>query len=424
MTWLSFCPAAQKSKLGPSVVALVRCERDSYRLIKKVSTGGMGIVWQAQSAKNKRRVIVKEPLIDEHHDQIKIERLLIEAAVLRTINDELGLQTADQNQQLMRTHVVRYVDQLTDPAHPLLVLEYLDGPSLSQAYAGKPVGEGALQQTLTLLRVIEAIHSNGVIHRDISPNNIILTADRGLVLIDFGTSIILRGAISSKSFQSGRIVFKRGFSAPELLEGRSDARSDVFSVGATMFYLLTGKNPGDFMSQNELTKDASELNPSISRAASEIVRTAMSPNPETRFQTAREMADAIESQGAKHREQIPTITIGGILYELRSDFVDIGREHSCGPDCKSLGYNKPVQVRIADPQKYIEKHHARIWVASSGKCFIEDLRTTNRTAIKRGREGFRIISSSVRESLQDRDIVALAYNPARGPYVSFTFNSR
>jgi len=385
------------------------------------------MVWEAEAAKTKRHVIVKEPLVNGDQDRIKIERLLIEAAVLRTINDELIQLTGDKNQQLIRDHVVRYVDQLTDPSHPFLVLEFVDGPTLSAICKEKPLPEHmAAQYTLTLLQVIDILHSKGVIHRDISPSNIILNPSRGLVLIDFGTCMLTRrSALGSRSSQSGRVIFKRGFSAPELLEGRSDERSDIFSIGATAFYLVAGRSPADFMpnSRNISIKPVNAVNRQVSTTMSGFIQIAMSPAPERRFRSAAEMIKAMRTQHTVSQSPRPSINVGGVTFELRSPAVDVGRQHVCDGSCKSLGYTNQNQIRITDPQKFIEKHHARIWVDSSGQCYLEDLGSTNRTAVKHteGTDEFRVLKAFEKEKLEDQDVVALAYGQARGPYVTFTF---
>jgi serine/threonine protein kinase len=381
----------------------------------------MGIVWEGRSSVG-RRVVVKEPLINNDYDQIKCERLLIEAAVLRRLNDEL---TVSETEESIRTHMVRYVDRLTNKSHPFLVTEYLAGETASQAYARRPLSESdAMNTILTLLQTIGVIHSKDVIHRDISPSNILLDEKRGMVLIDFGTSIVLRGDMSLWSAHSGRVVFKRGFSAPELLEGSADVRSDLFSMGATLFYFLTGRSPGDFIHTpgEGLGKLPKEVNSKISITASKVIRTAMSSDPSRRFQTAAEMIEAIETQLIPKGGMPPTLTIGGLVYELKAGFVDIGRVHACDADCGSLGYKKSIQVRIVDPQKYVEKHHARIWVTPLGQCAIEDLKSVNRTAVKHGKSTFKILHPSVQEPLHDQDIVGLAYAPDRGPYMTFIFN--
>jgi len=400
--------------------SLVRCERDSYTLTRKISTGGMGMVWEGKSRLG-RCVVVKEPLINNDHDEIKIDRLMIEAEVLRSLNDELA---GSRIEEPIRNHVVRYLDQLRDPSHPFLVTEYLSGDTASHMFARKPLAESiAMRQILTLLDTVEAIHLKAVIHRDISPSNIILDAERGVVLIDFGASIMLRGERDSRSKEIGRVVFKKGFSAPELLEMRSDMRSDLFSVGATLFYFLAGRNPADFAHSpaEGLEKFPTEVKSRISRTCFEVIETAMSSNPANRFQSAAAMIKAIES--IIKDTAAPTLRISGQLYELRPDFVDVGRVHECGTDCRSQGYTKPVQVRILDHQNFIEKHHARIWVEQSGRCSIEDLRSVNGTAVKHMKSTFRVLSSSAREVLQDGDFVALAYSRERGPYLTFAFDA-
>jgi len=395
-------------------------ERGEYRLLKRISAGGMGMVWKAESTKKKRHVIVKEPLINGDNDRIKVERLLFEAAVLRKINDELTDRT-DQAQQLIRNNVVRFVDQLTDPEHPFLMLEFVDGPTMTQKEG--PLGDSVVTQfALNILRLVHVLHFNGVVHRDISPSNFIVNAARGLVLIDFGTSI-LRTSSSWIGLQSGRLIFKRGYSAPELLEGNSDERTDIFSVGATMFYLLTGKSPGEFMADPRLglNKAPHEINSNVSRRLSEVVRTAMSPEPASRYLSAMQMYDAVRKSLLS--QTAPTVTLGGVVYELVTEVAEIGREHTCDANCKSLGFT-PLQVKIHDKQRFIERHHVRLWLEASGECLIQDLKTANRTAIKSaGEKEFRILPPLAKEKLLDNDIVALAYKPSRGPHVTFVFNS-
>jgi serine/threonine protein kinase len=389
----------------------------------------MGTVWVAQPTKSERQVVVKEALINRQNDMVKIERLLVEAAILRTVNDELTLLTSDENQQVIRAHAVGYVDQLTDPAHPLLVLEYVEGPTLSLMCGGKPLKQSiALRHISDLLKVVEALHSKGLIHRDISPSNIILNPVQGIVIIDFGTSLLIRGTESKRS-PSGRVVFKRGFSAPELLDARSDIRSDIFSVGATIFYILTGRNPADFSSKSghRLTKALREVNPETSTWLSDLVSTAMSPEPERRFRSAAEMRSTMEAHLAPRPSHAPRITLAGSVYELNAELVDIGREHSCDESCNPPRSSKVLQIRITDPERFIEKHHARIWVDDSGECSIEDLRSANRTAIRHAggpQQGFKVLTPFAKEKLQHEDIVALAYSPSRGPYVSFVLSLR
>jgi serine/threonine protein kinase len=404
----------------------IRCERGYYKLVGKLSKGGMGVVWEATFPKNKRKVVVKEPLLDGQHDQIKVERLLIEAAILKTINDELAHPTKDENQQIIAAHVVRYVDQLTDPNRPILVLEFVDGQSMSSMYRGKPMSEGlAFQHSLALVRVIKALHSKGVIHRDISPDNLILNSTRGIVLIDFGTSVMQTSVRRSQHRE--RIVFKRGYSAPELMGGIPDVKSDVFSAGATMFYFLTGRNPADFASgsQQELQFASKDVKPDVSTHLWDIVRIATARDPDKRFQSASAMLKALETwqeRNARMDRPVPRILLGGNLIDLKGDCVEIGRAHVCDDACKSFGYQRPLQISVRDNNRFVEKHHVRISIDASKDCWIEDLQTTNRTATKpTTQRTFRVLTPPTKYRLLDGDTIALAYSPTRGPYITFVF---
>jgi serine/threonine protein kinase len=402
-----------------SKTSVIEGERGSYRLLQKIFEGGMGIVWEAESTEDKRHLIVKQPHVGEGDRRITFERLVYEAKILRYINDAMNDQASNNSQHLIRQHVVRYVDHTEDQPEPFLVLEFVNGPTMIDAFREKPAPETiALQYAAMLLKVVGALHYHGIIHRDISPSNIILNPRRGIVLIDFGTCQTLKPITGTHPPRYGRVILKRGFSAPELLQGHSDERSDIFSVGATLFFLLTGKNPGDFMSDTQvMTTTLQAVDKKISQTVSSIVETALSPDPNHRFRTATAMAAAIETTTPKG----PRVVVGQFSFELKPGYTDIGRDHVCDDDCKSLGFTRTPQIRIADPKKYIEKHHARIWLQDDGRCMIEDLKSVNRTAIKSKTGQTRILYPSEKIELQDNDIVALAYNPTRGPYSTIEF---
>jgi serine/threonine protein kinase len=400
----------------------VQCERGVYRLERKISEGGMGIIWQAIDVRGGRVVVVKEPHVENGDERIIVERLLLESEVLKSVNDESSKLTSDEKHRLIREHVARYVDRSIDGPEPLLVLEFIDGPTMSDAIRDRRFSQTvAMTYIASLLKVVDVLHSQGIIHRDISPTNIILNPARGIVLIDFGTS--QAHGIARKP-RYGKVIFKKGFSSPELLQGRSDERSDIFSVGATMFNALTGRNPGDFMSDSQvMTTTVNQVDSTIPRALSEIIETAMSPDPNQRFQSAAAMSTIIE-KSIGVTGLFPHIVFGGTVIELRSGFTDIGREHTCDRSCKELGFTRPVHVRIVDPKKFVEKHHARIWVETDGRCLLEDLNSVNRTAIKSKTGELKTLKPFEKAELRDKDIVALAYTPKRGGYVTFQFSQK
>lgn len=379
----------------------------------------MGIIWEALDSRN-RRVVLKEPNMESGDKRIIAERLNLESELLQSVNDESKVSTFEAKERLIREHVVRYVDRSIDGPQPLLVLEFIAGPTMAEAMKDRRFSETtAMTYIASLLKVAEALHLHGIVHRDISPGNIILNPARGIVLIDFGTSLALG---IKRQPRYGKLIFKRGFSSPELLQGRSDERSDIFSIGATMFNAITGKNPSEFLSDSQvMTRTAIQVDRTVSEALSKIVATAMLPDPSQRFQSAAEMSAEIEmSTGITGL--FPHVVFGGTVIELRPGLTDIGREHTCDRSCKELGYKLPVHVRISDPKQFIEKHHARITMKMDGRCLLEDLKSANRTAIKSNTGEFRVLNPSEKRELRDKDVIALAYSRTKGPYVKFEFS--
>jgi hypothetical protein len=189
-----------------------------------------------------------------------------------------------------------------------------------------------------------------------------------------------------------------------------------------MFFLLTGKNPADYMTSSQVLKKAAcELDPRISRQASGIIQAAMAPDPESRFTSPSQMLAAIEDLQKPIAVSRAQITFGHKSFPVTAPFTEIGREHVCDRECRSQGFSNKPHVCLADPLRYIEKHHARIWVINGSQFMIEDLKSVNGTAVKSGTRQFKALVPLERVELHDKNTVALAYNPNRGPYVTFEF---
>ncbi len=391
----------------------------------------MGIVWEGKASSTGIRVVVKEPLFNGDNDDIKLDKLRVEAEILRDLNDAWTSKPLTPVRQIMRRHVVQYIDQdASNPQTFHLIIEYIDGNTMDLSFQKTPAPESlALQYGANLLQVVQALHSEYVIHRDISPKNIILNPQRMLVLIDFGAS--KRGYTQIKSggtHSPGTIIVNPGYSSRELLRGEATPRSDIFSVGAVLFFLLTARSPRGFMPDvGVVTKAPKDVNPAVSRDTSEIVRKAMAPDPDNRFDTANEMLQAF-----KYKSPVipvfgrPNIVLGGVRYEVRRR-LEIGRQHPCNDFCKARGFVKPPDIQINDQGRFVSGHHAVIESDGQGHFWIQDLGGLNHTAIQtaaQGRPGaFRILSAKKREALSDKDMIALAYSPTRGPYITLTFNA-
>lgn len=136
-----------------------------------------------------------------------------------------------------KEHVAVYIEDFIENDTRYLVLEYVSGMDLGQYM--KNGGKLNYKKTmLSFIKIVKNIHSIGILHRDIKPSNVIVKEDGTLVLIDFGSACFIKDAVSEISFVS------RGFSAPELYENaKTTMQTDIYSIGAVMYYLLTGILP-------------------------------------------------------------------------------------------------------------------------------------------------------------------------------------
>jgi serine/threonine protein kinase len=240
--------------------------------------------------------------------------------------------------------------------------------------------------------------------------------DFSLVLLDFGAAKQGFTQLSSRGTQIGT----PGWSAPEqFTTGIVTASSDIYSVGGIAFFLLTGQEPRMYMnSLGSLTSSPADVNSSVGQRLSDIVRLAMDADPLNRFQTAEDMIGAIKGQSTALG--VPHLIISGTKHVL-NESIEIGRTHECGPSCIDRGFLQPLNVGIDDWDKYISKHHARIYIDARGTHWIEDLGSLNYTAVAHRGRPFRILPSRGKELLKDKDTIALAYSENKGPYLTLVF---
>ncbi|MAQ13665.1 MAG: hypothetical protein CMN30_02595 [Sandaracinus sp.] len=264
-----------------------------YRLDGVLARGGVGVVYQAFDLETSREVAVK--VLPRSLDRgAKRERFLREAKVAA---------------QVGHPHVVKVYDfGFYDQARPFLVMELLHGASLHRRI--QTVGPLSISEACSMgsqvLSACEAVHAEGLVHRDIKPGNVFLMKALGVTakLIDFGMS---KSVVEDTDpiTEPGRILGTPSYMAPELLVGRQpDARTDLYGVGATLFESLLGRpivRPhkrvevtfGEVLRRENVRP--STLRPRIPPYVDDIVCRALEREPDDRFADAREMRRACDA---------------------------------------------------------------------------------------------------------------------------------
>jgi serine/threonine-protein kinase len=261
-----------------------------YKILASLGSGGFGAVYLAQDTWIDKKVAIKVP----HRQNLDFGELLREPRLLASLNHPniVSVITAEKLENTF-----------------FIVMEYVQGESLETMI----VREGtldlrqALDFTCQICNGVDYAHTQGVIHRDLRPANM-LVAESGLVKVaDFGTSRFLEIAAEGTT-----VIGSPPYMAPEQFEGRAVFSSDIYSLGVSMYQMLTGVLPYntplpkdlDKLMRGELVTPPHERNPRIPRAVSAVVLRAMAPHITDRYQRASEMLEdllAARSRGTAGR---------------------------------------------------------------------------------------------------------------------------
>jgi serine/threonine protein kinase len=264
-----------------------------YRILSKIGEGGMGVVYKAQDQRLERIVALK--VIREFgSDSSRRQRFWQEARAAA---------------QVSHPNACRLYDIAEDQGALVLVMEFLEGQSLSQRIAQGPLTpREAAQTVLGILSALEAFHKIGIVHRDLKPANVFLSA-HGTKLLDFGIAKHVQlnpvdetVATLADVTQPGVFLGTPRYASPEQFRGQPvDTRSDLFSIGAILFEMLTG-NPAFAgttfaeVAHSVLYASPPALTGSPAIASmGRIVHTALARAPQDRYQTAERMAEDLRA---------------------------------------------------------------------------------------------------------------------------------
>ncbi len=250
-----------------------------YKILNKVGQGGMSVVYLAMNEKANKQWAVKEVRKDGVLDFEAVKQgLVAETDILK---------------KLSHPNLPSIIDVIDTEDSFIIIMDYIQGNSLNKALDefGAQPQENVIEWAKQLCDVLGYLHSRNpaIIYRDMKPANIMLKPDGNITLIDFGTA----REFKEKNLADTTCLGTVGYAAPEQFGGmgQTDARTDIYCLGATLYHLVTGKNPCE--PPYEILP-IRQINPSLSSGLENIIIKCTKSNPAERYQSAAELMYALE----------------------------------------------------------------------------------------------------------------------------------
>jgi predicted ATPase/serine/threonine protein kinase len=264
-----------------------------YRILRKLGSGGMGVVYEAEDIRLGRRVALKFLPESLAHDQRALQRLEREARAASSLN----------HPNICTIYEVEEHDH-----QPVIVMELLEGASLKQRIGEGPISTAELVDFgIQTSDALETAHAKGIIHRDIKPGNMFIVGGR-MKILDFGLAKLCGPHDAEDQSEEsltldGVIPGTTSYMSPEQVRGEEiDARSDLFSLGVVLYEMATGQRP--FIAKNRVLvmhailnakpAAASSVNPALPSALDTIIARVLEKNREKRFQHASDLCSDLK----------------------------------------------------------------------------------------------------------------------------------
>ena len=272
-----------------------------YRTEGELGRGGMGVVYKARDTEKNIDVAIKTiPPELAHHPEF-LRRFQQEARALMRLD---------------HSHIVGLIDLIQEEGNHYLVLEYVDGPSLSQLLTkGHLSPERAQQIALEICDALSHAHQHNIVHRDIKPSNILLTKEGQVKVTDFGIARVLDATLGTVT---GQVFGTVQYASPEQVKGlKVDTRSDLYSLGVVLYEIVTGRPL--FVGEDEEVMEQHlratpvpprELKEDIPEGLESIVLKCLEKDRESRYQSAEELAADLRKGAVSERARIREVEPG------------------------------------------------------------------------------------------------------------------
>lgn len=253
-----------------------------YKILNKIGQGGMSVVYLAMNERANKQWAIKEVRKDGVKDYDVVRQgLIAETDILKRLN---------------HPHLPSIIDVIDRDDTFLIVMDYIEGKSLDYWLKkdGAQPQEKVVEWAKQICDVLGYLHSRKppIIYRDLKPANVMLKPDGQIMIIDFGTA----REFKETSIEDTSCLGTQGYAAPEQYggHGQTDARTDIYTLGATMYHLLTGHNPS--LPPYEMYP-IRRWNPALSSGLEKIVLKCTQRNPNDRYQNCAELMYALEHYG-------------------------------------------------------------------------------------------------------------------------------
>lgn len=271
-----------------------------YELLEKIGEGGMSVVYKAKCHKLNRYDAVKILKKEYSNDPAVVEKFKREATAVANLSD---------------TNIINIFDVGTQGDIHYIVMEYVKGKTLKDVILEnvRLSYERTIDIAIQIAKALDCAHRNNIIHRDVKPQNILVTEDGVVKVTDFG---IAKASSTVTITNSNKVIGSAHYFSPEQAKGTFvDARADIYSLGIVMYEMVTGKVPFDAESPvtiaikhiQDTPVAPREINSSIPESLSRMIMKAIEKDPNNRYQSAREMLmDLLRIQKDLNYEIIPT----------------------------------------------------------------------------------------------------------------------